>query len=711
MSDLEDTGKYRIENNAPVQWQIIGDNNIITASTDHYGRSLDDYLRALQCYSTKKPYTSLANILHLKHDETKYIYLHPYVNRLNKQVTEIHTPQEGERLSVTDMLNCITSGLFKPHALILGEPGMGKSMLLRFIAKYANAEPSTTGLSHSYLVFPIRCQSLALVDGDSIETRISRALLQDSEILLQEDPQSGFLFEWTQRMRQHVFFLLDGLDEVPRAKQEELWKWLRNLLTYVKKHHGANTHLVLTSRPIPELIEESRSIFTSSDDPLQTVLDIYQLQPFDTLQQQGFVEYWLNRRAQAFLQEIQSSHIQSLMRIPLLLIIAIAIYDKKGYLIKQRLALYDQFIEVCLNEADRNLLRRDLEPERTDDDRPIFESERRVLDIMASSYRPILEYLALSTIQSGKTSIEYLSNEVCSYLQKVHKLPKPYAEKWTPRFLEIISRRSGLLMRLQYTYIWLHPTICEYLASCALRSTYKKRWKRFVNGHWTSTQWQEVTLFLLAMLDRDNIDTMNFTSFLIRKMHNRGSPSCLIIFILFITTFLTPIFVPMFVPMLVLNYIKNVFISVTSYSPVKDIITCVAVILVFSYNAWMYRLINPDFDKNKDELLFLLRWLKFQSLPDDKVYDILKSLLSSIQASKSRQWTKFPTWSAKTEKSWVDKSKQIWAEEQRATLALELLKELDIEMIKRILDTIQHQESEYIQEAKRLQDMISPGRS
>jgi hypothetical protein len=248
-------------------------------------------------------------------------------------------------------------------------------------------------------------------------------------------------------------------------------------------------------------------------------------------------------------------------------------------------------------------------------------------------------------------------------------------------------------MRQQDTYIWRHPTIREYLAACALRSKYKKRWKHFVKGHWTSAQWQEVTLFLLAMLDRDNIDTMNFTNFLIRRMHYRDSfLSCLISIVLLLIFFIAPAILP------------------NANTPV----TWISNILIVFWCVWAFwRSINSsDYNKNKDELLFLLRWLAFKSLPDDKVYSMLKSLLVSMRISNAelppaqKNWT-YKRWQARQRTlEWIGR------ETQRATLASELLKELDREMIMRIVVAIQRQESEHTQKAaKLLQDMISPGGS
>ncbi len=402
-------------------------------STDRYDRSLQDYFRALRAYCTNYPYLALEDLLGRKRKSLDEVYV-PLRARAK---TESGRP-DREETNIADVLRRATSGAGPRHILILGEPGAGKSTLLRQIAKNAWDAPAAIGLDRPYLPMVVRLQSLALAEGASLERRLVNALHRAGELTLQQDPPDGFLLEWPRRMDARWLLLLDGLDEVPADSYSALVQWLRDLAKAIKTERY---HVVLTSRPVGDLTQDLEEMFA-----------VYELLLFTPKQQQKFAQQWFEDEAGKFQQELDRMHVDALSGIPLLLAIAAAVYSKDHHLPERRAGIYERFVSIWLEEARIRGVKEELGQD------------------FADLARPALEHLALVMTDHPEISaMAALSRIAAEFLREAAGLPQVQAEEKGKRFLEVLSRHSGVLIRRNGNCEWLHQTFREYLAACSLR--------------------------------------------------------------------------------------------------------------------------------------------------------------------------------------------------------------------------------------------------
>ncbi len=471
-------GDINVGDNA---YGIVGNNNVISIrgideehlaeilqtvegriAKDKYSRALQAYLQALTTYCDNSPYLTLYNIPSADLSKT-YV---PVGFLAENQA------DQKDVISLEEILNKDD----QHHILLFGEPGSGKSSILRQIAKYAWNEPSKIGLKESCLpiLLPLRVFSKLHL---SLQERI-RQTLESMDILEQPLPE-GFFTAWAENEQVKWLFLLDGLDEVPVDERTKLLNFINELM------QKNNCMVIMTSRPSGYQageLDEKR-------------LSKYVLQPFSPDQVKEFAENWFGEKDSHFLQSLETLRIKALYESPLLLTIAAKVYlerqkeNELGSLPGQRAKLYEEFVDICLEEARLRGLSDDLG------------------ESLARDSRYGLAHLAWEmTKRSNLDSEDELAQEMTSYLQKFQNLGEDRARTLGRDFLRAMGRRSGIFMKEGKTFNWLHPTFREYLAGWHMVEKEidlldiddydsPNVYYRFVYSNWT-----EVTLFALGIL-------------------------------------------------------------------------------------------------------------------------------------------------------------------------------------------------------------------
>jgi predicted NACHT family NTPase len=380
-------GKYNINKSEGIDSPVLQSEirKILHAiEQSYYDRSLRDYFRALRIYSEKFPYFTVADLLSNEQKDLDEVYVPLQTRTEIKEQTETFT---YEQVSIDIMLHRASTSAKYPHALLLGEPGAGKSTLLRQIARRAWNDPASVGLDRPYLPMVIRLQSLALVEGVSLEERLINALRRDSELMLEQAPPLGFLNAWSQSMETNWLLILDGLDEVPTSQLPMLFGWLEDVL---KLAATKRYHILLTSRPL----DEFPSIF-------QKKFIIYELLPFSPEQQAALAEKWLQESKDLFLYQLARVRSGFPIGTPLLLTIAIAVFKKNGRLAEHTVEMYEKFMDILLTEA----------------------VIRGTLDELGTEIQNVhegLAYLALiMTTNPEKTSLDDLSQAFIPYTNQI----------------------------------------------------------------------------------------------------------------------------------------------------------------------------------------------------------------------------------------------------------------------------------------------------
>jgi HEAT repeat protein len=459
---------------------VTGDNNIVSVfksataesvrealqkvleriASDRYAASLQEYFRALRRYCAELPYLTLTDIRPPKNLDEVYVPLRAR-QRESEPLPRGPAAQE-ESLTVEQVLRQAQTS----HLLILGQPGAGKSTLLRQLAERAYDDPHAIGLDRPHLPLLLPLRALAHAEG-ALEERLNQAL--QNELRLTRPLPAGFLDAWPQQLDTPWLFLLDGLDEVPADRYLSLKQWIGDLLA-----HPNIARVILTSRPSAYTEKEWES----------SRLSVYEIQPFTRDQTAELARRWFGEDASAFLQALETVRSSVLTETPLLITIAAKVYLERKSLPERRSQLYQEFVDIWLDEArERGLC---------------DELDAALLDLA----QPALAHLALAmTDHPDWTDEKSLIPVVAEYLDEQLNL-KARAPAVAERFLRVMARRSGIflhtevrpifisqhgditgagaahlenLLRNQKIYTWLHPTFREYLAAWQLNSQVKER--------------------------------------------------------------------------------------------------------------------------------------------------------------------------------------------------------------------------------------------
>ena len=377
------------------------------------------------------------------------------------------------------------------RAVILGEPGSGKSTLVNYFAvMLALGKGEELGLVGDWLPIVIRMRDWALHPGLGVCEYVRH--FAETTLSVKSLPVRFFEY-WLGRGR--ALILLDGLDEVPEAgRRHEFVLRIENFLG----QHSQNRAIV-TSRPAGY----RRDFFRTEEFPH------YELLPFDDDRIREFIDHWYDsrvddpaeakRRKESLGRAIdQQDRIKLLARNPLLLTIIALIHRYQARLPKERHKLYDRAVETLLTSWDSN---KEL-------------SDRTVLKFLAlDDLRRLMEGLAYWIHTQGSTGDseggtlidrEELIEQLGKEIQALKGVKRYEAREEAKRFVGLIRERSGLLNEQgQDCYAFVHKTFQEYLAAQEIRYRADDEDEfeivlRHIDEHLHDPHWREVLLLLVA---------------------------------------------------------------------------------------------------------------------------------------------------------------------------------------------------------------------
>jgi hypothetical protein len=192
----------------------------------------------------------------------------------------------------------------------------------------------------------------------------------------------------------------------------------------------------------------------------------------------------------------------------LLLTIAAQVYFEKGTLPERRSALYGQFVDIWLAEAEQRGLKAEL-----------GERMCKVAKFgLAKLALAMTEQLVVDHLGSDRP-LDQLSQVTAAYLRDALHLSDDEAETDGRKFIQVTARRSGVFTRYGNAYGFVHYTFREYLAAYAIVRECKKDskydlgqvWERVVS-RWAEEGWREVALFVLSLLNDQNQDIVDITA-------------------------------------------------------------------------------------------------------------------------------------------------------------------------------------------------------
>ncbi len=402
-----------------------------------------------------------------------------------------HAQQRGRSMLAHEILRATT----RQRVVVLGDPGTGKTTLMRYLAVMAAGEKGAEiGLPEGVERLPIL---VYMRDWAKYPERSLLDQVRDfAENTLQVDLPTGFLEHWTEGQ---ALLLLDGLDEV--AEDSTRAALVEKINCFLAAHE--NNWAVITSRPWGY----RRDYFRTDAYPH------FELELFNEAQIQEFIEHWYENRcenaaeAQEMIRDLQDAlkskdRLQDLVRNPLLLTMVALIHRYQDTLPKRRYKLYDRAVDTLLKSWDRKGKGETYgEFKHLDRDDDL----RRVMSQLAYWIHTQYE---TQTTESG-TVIE--EGELLTQLSLIIRQEYPQvklhqAKEEAERFVAFIRDRSGLLNEYgRGRYAFVHKTFQEYLTAEAIlnQAEYEDNSELIyeaIQTHLHNSHWREVILLLVSQL-------------------------------------------------------------------------------------------------------------------------------------------------------------------------------------------------------------------
>ena len=369
-----------------------------------------------------------------------------------------------------------------PRLVVLADPGLGKSWLIRSETHRLCQEALETLRGDGDLPLipiPLRCDQLVAAAGDTLSDAAADYLVTQG--LLPQRSRAGVRALISAG---EVMILLDALDEL--GTPEERGR-LKALLRSWTEHAGDAARCVVTSR-----------IAGYVGPPVAGACEV-ELQAFTPEDVTAAIAMWdLPASAKSrLLDRIKDPAIAGMARVPLLLALMCSLtasMPERDDLPITRGELYERVLRWFLTRAHRA----EEDPKRPE----LLETEiGALLDILA----PIAFHFA--TKPAGWTDL-MPSGEVLTAIRgtraALSERSQPAAE-----ILRELSVGAGVLVPegnpsggRNPRYLFLHRTFAEYLVARHLASYREEHWLRIVDQHmWFDPDWVEVIRLLGAQLD------------------------------------------------------------------------------------------------------------------------------------------------------------------------------------------------------------------
>lgn len=452
---------------------------VITLEIDKYDECFSQYLSAVRVGSNRLPQLGTLPLGPSKRRMRSLddVFVSPMVRRVKVGGNE-QSAVDAQDISCSVDPDCpvlplneaVAAALkgSEPNIVFFGDPGIGKSSLLRHIAGRAWESPTSVGLEAPYIPMLVRLGNLAECEG-TLEDWLWDGMCKGADAQPAECPPRGFFSKWAERTGSRWLLLLDGFDEIPEKARETMLGRLGDLLE-------SDAHLCfLTSRPAQ-----------GREDPIWYLCNAstcYEVLPFSATQELGLVQRWLDADARRFQDQFEKIRLNASKKTPLLLTMAVAVYRADGDLGESRIGIYERFVEAALKEAHIKGLEKQTEP------------------AVAELARPILEDLALRSTEARNLDVTSVIGFCTEYLERALRISSEHAEVKARRAVLALGRLSGLFFCDGETCQWWHNTIAEYLAACVLLNASRERLFALAT-RWDQDQWGGVVLFLLSLLGR-----------------------------------------------------------------------------------------------------------------------------------------------------------------------------------------------------------------
>lgn len=387
--------------------------------------------------------------------------------------------------------------------VILGDPGSGKSTLVRFLALVGNSR----ALQKRCQAKPDRRLPILITlrrYADELRTRRQLSLIDYMQECIQGDfnLKSADLdfFEYYLETGQAIL-LFDGLDELPNPNFKQI---VRDRIRTLVTTYPGNTVLVTTR------IVGYDSAFRFSEKEFShfrlTKLQLDEMESFVTDWYHARIENPQEREANAkdlvrILRNDDNLAIRELAENPLLLTIVALVHRIDAVLPDERVVLYQKCTETLLNTWHTWKYREAEVKNRGREER----RNRRRMEAIANWMHG--QSIGTSKDQRAVVPYDSLSSFLSTYISDIEG---PYDPDNDPQdiateFLEFVKKKAGLLVEVgDQKYSFVHQTFQEYLTASHIIASNEVRG---VDGIWEDIseycgdpRWLEVIRLLIAGL-------------------------------------------------------------------------------------------------------------------------------------------------------------------------------------------------------------------
>lgn len=369
--------------------------------------------------------------------------------------------------------------------VVLGDPGSGKTTVLRWLAVLAAsgrlALQASFGIAERLLPLPVSVGRLAELRREGNYPSMDQALARyfyARHVSPNEKSLRDFL---RARLADgSCLLLLDGLDEVRRDERDAVHRWIE---TFVDQHR--ENRFVVSSRRV------GYAGFSPADAEVG-------LRPFDNEQVERFVRSFTrsyvqwelghpndaqaDEHARDLLKQLQRSpRLRALARNPFLLSVLALIHRSEGRLPRHRVEAYQIFARALCEtwRAARRLV-------VGETSRPDIPYEEEAL--------PLLGELALKMQESFPTGVapqEFVLDTLAGALERKQGVTREEARRSAAEFLRCASEDVQILLeRGEGAWGFLHLTFQEFFAAAGLHA--EERFEEVAIERLLDPRWEEV---------------------------------------------------------------------------------------------------------------------------------------------------------------------------------------------------------------------------
>jgi formylglycine-generating enzyme required for sulfatase activity/energy-coupling factor transporter ATP-binding protein EcfA2 len=410
-----------------------------------------------------------------------------------------------------------------PRLVLLGEPGGGKSTVLRYLAlllaqKALGQCVTVPGWDDERVPVPILCPLGAVASTLAACGDADQALWQTLGELLdgKQGIRAGLRDHLKPALRSGgVLLLFDGLDELPTSGSNP-----RQQIAHAVRRFAAEapvTPIVVTSRVLAYQAEGDWKL------PDEEGWQVRTIQPLAFGQVRQFVHQWYReladqeptlsleqatQRAQTLIADLEANErLKPLVRSPLLLTMLSILHSNRNHLPQNRAQLYEECVELLLDRWDTV---------RTPGmQRPgLLERLGNIPNLEIDQIRGMIHKLAVQAHSKppgddGRGLLDgvALEGEMLRFFRRLG-CDDPAAK--VEIVIQLLQETAGLLeARADDQYAFPHLTFQEYLAACGLADDAEMVARAY--SLWTGTdadRWREVLLLLAGRLRIQGLRTV-----------------------------------------------------------------------------------------------------------------------------------------------------------------------------------------------------------